>query len=87
VGSGHAECYRSDKFASFFETFTPSAKQASHLVDVEIESQRMLIDVHLRKGRLPDTGRTVDVNESRHARSLRFYKSAELSEEVRTVDD
>lgn len=70
MGAGHAQRDRSDELTCLGETVPPAADEAAHLVDVEVERPRVVVDVHVGKRRLPDARRAVGMNETRHPESL-----------------
>ena len=67
---GHPEGERSCERSCLREAFPPAADEAAHLVDVDVEYFRMLIHIPLGDRGLPDTWRSVEMDEPRRSQRL-----------------
>ena len=70
----HLEGHRAREQAGLDRMVLPAAEHAAHAVEIEVQRERMLVDVALGQRRLADAGRTVEQDEpSGHERNSALY--------------
>src|SRR3954467_14556549 len=74
--AGHRERHPPCKLPGLLGVRVPTADQAAEAVDVQAERPRMVIDVSPCQRRLADAGRTIQMHEARHQRTLRASAAA-----------